>query len=166
MKNNQLYYLSEDCCFDRENCRIIDANHQTKHQLTSLQYKVLDILVQNVNNILKYDQIIDSVWDIADSAYQRNLADVIYQLRSIDDTLKTCIETRRNLGFSLRCDYHQPQKNTSYNIQIVSSRMLENFGYTSIQAAKKLLKLLKRKLQTISLKTYSLLKRDASVFVL
>ena len=139
MKNNDFYYLSENCCFDRKNHRLIDANHETKHQLTGLQYKVLNILVSNRNNILEYDQIIENVWDSTDSAYQRNLADIIYQLRKIDDTLEACINTHRNLGFSLRCDFPQPPNDFSDKIHIVPSGRLEEFGYTPLSAAQKLM---------------------------
>ena len=142
MKNDYLYYLSDNCCFDAKNCRIIDMNRDTKHALTKLQFSVLDYLIANKNNTLTYDDIIEHVWRSNDSTYQRNLSNIIYQLREIlrliDDSLEDSIQTHRGIGFSFECEYSQPKQVPTEKIKIISARELGQYAHTPITAARQL----------------------------
>ena len=133
----ELYYLSSACLFNQTSRCITDENHNVVHQLTHLQFKVLDYLIINKGIILTYDKIIENVWG-PNGATEKNVADVISQLRKIHPGLRECIQTQRGVGFVFKCSYNQPKRTSSNEIRVLSSREMETLGYTPTRIAREL----------------------------
>ena len=138
MGNNKLFYISENFCFDQSNRCLTDANRNPKYKLTKMQYGVLNYLIKHRNVTLDYDWITREVWDDTGDSCQHSLANIISQLRKIDDSLKECINTHNGIGISFECKYPQPTQADSNEIQIASAGELERFGHTPLSAAKAL----------------------------
>lgn len=82
-------------------------------QLTQREYELLLILLQNINSTLTRDELLDKVWGI-DFEGQTNIVDVYirYLRHKIDpDPENSLIKTVRGVGYTLRDDNYEAEKN-------------------------------------------------------
>lgn len=82
-------------------------------QLTQREYELLLILLQNINTTLTRDELLDKVWGI-DFEGQTNIVDVYirYLRHKIDtDPNDSLIKTVRGIGYTLRDDNYEAEKN-------------------------------------------------------